>query len=137
MQISTAFALDPVHTGFFSNTAIEGYDPLSYHDRGQEEAGTEEFSYKWNGAVWHFTSKEGRDAFIKDPKLYAPQYGGYCSNQMSLGNIHGGDPQVWLIHKKKLYLFGANVGKKRWQSNNLDEMVQAADAHWNKVKPTE
>ena len=59
------------------NGAIDGYDPVAYFDDGQPERGSPDITATWNGAEWHFTIIEHRDAFVASPEKYAPQYGGY------------------------------------------------------------
>ena len=60
---------------------------------------------------------------------YSPQYGGYCSNQMSLGNLSDIDVEVWRIIDNKLYLFGHDSGRVRWASET-DQRILKANQHW-------
>ncbi|MDX1738380.1 MAG: YHS domain-containing (seleno)protein [Alphaproteobacteria bacterium] len=124
-------AFEPVNTGYFSNVTLDGYDTTAYFEKGQPHEGHKKFSHTYNGAEWHFLSKEDRDLFAKNPENYAPQFGGYCSNQMSLGNLSDVDPHVWLIHKGKLYLFGHDVGLERWKREGIDKMISDATRHYN------
>jgi YHS domain-containing protein len=57
--------------------AIKGFDTVAYFTKGGPVKGTDEFSFEWNGAMWLFSSKEHLDLFAKNPKQYAPRYGGY------------------------------------------------------------
>lgn len=57
--------------------AIKGYDPVAYFDEGRPVKGTDEYSFKWNGAKWFFSSKEHLASFRENPDKFAPQYGGY------------------------------------------------------------
>lgn len=133
MFVSKAFALDPINTGFFDNLAIDGYDTTAYFNKGNYASGEEYISHDWEGVTWYFKDEAARDAFVANPSRYAPQYGGYCSNQMSLGHVHDTNPKVFLVHKDKLYLFGANMGRDRWLANDIDQMVRDADANWAKL----
>lgn len=128
--LPAAAAFDEVNTSFLGNKAVSGYDSTAYFTKARPEEGKGSFIFKYKGANWQFADQKSRDLFAADPEAYAPQYGGYCSNQMSLGNLADTDPGVWLIHKGRLYLFGHDVGRDRWQGLGIDEQVKAADRNW-------
>ena len=127
---SPAYAFDEINTGYFDDTALKGYDSSGYFTRAKPLEGHKQFAFEWKGAQWHFADAISRDLFKANPEKYAPQYGGYCSNQMSLGNIADVDPGVWLIHNDKLYFFGHQAGKDRWQTTGIDARIKDADRHW-------
>lgn len=127
---SPAFAFNEINTGYFDETALQGYDTSGYFTRAQPVEGDKQFAFEWKGAQWYFADARSRDLFKANPDKYAPQYGGYCSNQMSLGNIANVDPGVWLIHNDKLYFFGHQAGKDRWQTTGIDARIKDADQHW-------
>ena len=139
LMSAPAFAFEEINTSYFGNTALDGYDSTAYFDEGKPQTGQETFSYSWKGAEWHFASAADRDQFAANPDAYAPQYGGYCSNQMSLGNLSDIDPGVWLIHEGKLYLFGHDVGLHRWQRTGIEARIRDADRNWQeylkKIQP--
>ena len=54
-------AEEVVNTGYFGDVAIKGYDPVAYFTQNAAVRGSEEFSYSWLGATWHFASAENRD----------------------------------------------------------------------------
>jgi YHS domain-containing protein len=111
------------------NGAIDGFDPVSYFADGKPERGSPDITAEWNGAVWHFTTVDHRDAFLKDPTKYAPQYGGFCA----LGMAHGGgvptDPEAWTIWKGKLYLNMISEVSITWRYNP-DQLIERADKKW-------
>jgi len=112
------------------NGAIDGYDPVSYFTAARAEPGSPDIVANWNGAVWRFTSRAHRDAFIADPEKYAPQYGGFCA----LGMAHGGDvptnPEAWTIWDGKLYLNMIKEVSITWRYNP-DKLVERADIKWH------
>jgi hypothetical protein len=121
---------ETVNTGYFGNVAIKGYDPVAYFTESKAKSGSDEITYKWLGAYWHFSNDEHRRLFAESPTTYAPQYGGFCASGMG---IHGGrtsdiDPEAWLIIDGKLYL---NYSK---ETNTLitDGIVdlEKADSNW-------
>jgi len=129
---SCSKAVEPVYTGFLSNVAIKGYDPVAYFTDGEPVEGKSEHSYEWHGAEWHFASAEHRDMFAADPEKYAPQYGGYCAWAVAQGKTAGIDPEAWKIVDGKLYL---NYNKKiqsRWEKD-AETNIAAADENWPKL----
>ncbi len=127
---SFASAFEEINTGYFNDLALHGFDSTGYHTQGKATEGVGELVFKWKGAEWRFADKKSMALFAANPEKYSPQFGGYCSNQMSLGNIHDIDPGVWLIHKEKLYFFGHQVGKDRWLRTGVDARIQDAEKHW-------
>jgi hypothetical protein len=109
--------------------AIDGYDVVSYFSDGRAERGKPDITTEWNGAKWHFTTREHRDAFLTDPQKYAPQYGGYCA----LGMAHGGDvptdPEAWSIVDGKLYLNMMTEVRTTWLYSP-DKLIERADKKW-------
>jgi YHS domain-containing protein len=100
-----AAAEEFVNTGYFGDVAIKGYDPVAYFTQSEAVEGSEQYSYRWLGATWHFASAENRDLFVRDPIKYAPQYGGLCADGVSFGTITTNiDPKAWRILEGKLYL---------------------------------
>ncbi len=129
---SPAYAFDEINKSFVGGVAVDGYDSVAYFTDKKPEEGQSDFSVEWKGATWRFADARSRDLFKANPDSYAPQYGGYCSNQMSLGNLSDVDPGVWLIFDDKLYLFGHDVGKERWESTGIAARIKDADENWKK-----
>ena len=111
------------------NGAIDGFDPVSYFSENRPERGSSNITTEWNGAVWHFTTVEHRDIFLKEPEKYAPRYGGFCA----LGMAHGGDvptnPEAWTIWEGKLYLNMIKEVSITWRYNP-DKLIARADKKW-------
>lgn len=116
--------------------AIHGYDAVAYFKEKMPVKGTNEFQYEWMGATWMFANAENRDAFVKAPHQYAPQYGGYCAYGMSRGYAVPTDPDAWSVVDGKLYLnFNRDVQKKWNQS--IPEYIKLADQNWPKIPKKE
>ena len=126
-----AAAFEEINMSFFGGTAIGGYDAVSYFDQSEAVLGDASHAVDWKGATWLFSSAANRQRFADNPESFAPQYGGYCSNQMSRGNLSNIDPEVWRIIDGKLYLFGHNAGRVRWQTDT-DKRILDADGHWQR-----
>ena len=122
-------AFDETNMSYFGGLALGGYDAVSYFTESKAVKGSKTYSVEWKDATWLFSSDTNRQRFVASPAAFAPQYGGYCSNQMSLGNLSDIDADVWRIIDDKLYLFGHDEGRVRWASET-DQRITEADQHW-------
>ncbi len=127
--IRPAMAFEEINKSFLGGVALEGYDAVSYFTEARAVKGSKTHAYDWKGARWLFSSEANRLRFAASPEDFAPQYGGHCSNQMSLGNLSDIDPNVWRMIDGKLYLFGHEAGRVRWAEKTRTR-VEEADAHW-------
>lgn len=123
---------DPVYTSVFSSTALKGYDAVGYFTEGKPVKGDKSFSYEWNGATWLFANNANLATFKANPEDYAPQYGGYCAWAVSQGYTASGDPTVWKIVDRKLYVnYNDEVGLT-WSADPAS-FIKLADANWPTV----
>lgn len=129
--VRPALAFEEINKSFIGGVGLSGFDAVSYFMEGKAVAGDKSLSFEWKGAKWLFSNPAHRDRFKANPQAYAPQYGGHCSNQMSLGNLSDIDPKVWLVFEGKLYLFGHDVGRQRW-SEKTSQRIAEADANWRR-----
>lgn len=128
-----ARAASEIYTGYFSSTALGGYDAVAYFTEGKPVKGDSKFTFEWKGATWKFASADHLAKFKADPTAYAPQYGGYCSWAMARGDFASGDPNYWRIVDGKLYLnYDASVQKK-WEKD-IPGFVHSADGEWSQKK---
>ncbi|MEH6547519.1 MAG: YHS domain-containing (seleno)protein [Sneathiella sp.] len=130
VSAGSAWAFDEINKSYLGDLAVDGYDSVAYFNTQKPGEGQDSYTAEWKGATWRFANAESRDLFMASPESYAPQYGGYCSNQMSLGNLSDIDPGVWLIFEGKLYLFGHDVGRERWEETGIAARIQDADKNW-------
>jgi len=124
-----AFALDPIYTPWHNNLAIRGYDPVAYFEVNQAVEGREEFSYDWQGARWQFANAQHRQAFIDNPSVYAPQYGGYCAFAVANNKTASIEPEQFTIVEGKLYLNYNKKIQQQWLAQR-STLIQQADANW-------
>ena len=130
MHAPSAWAFEEINISYFSGVALDGYDAVSYFTQSGAVKGNESYALKWKSATWLFSNDANRQRFLENPAAFAPQYGGYCSNQMSLGNLSDIDTAVWRIIDNKLYLFGHDSGRVRWASDTGQRILDA-DRHWD------
>lgn len=117
----------------FTGIAIQGYDTVAYFTDGKAVKGSDAFTHQWLGATWHFASAEHRDLFSAEPAKYAPQYGGYCTSGIVIGNIHRADPKIWRIIDGKLYFNGSQSALNTWAEKS-PKGIEATDAEWQKLE---
>lgn len=130
MHAPSVLAFEEINVSYFGGVALNGYDAVSYFTQSEAVKGSKSYAVKWKAASWLFSSDANRQRFLDEPAAFAPQYGGYCSNQMSLGNLSDIDTEVWRIIDNKLYLFGHDSGRVRWASDT-GQYILDADRHWD------
>jgi YHS domain-containing protein len=122
----------PIWTGFASNVAISGYDPVAYFTAHRPVEGSNAHKTTYQGAEFHFASEANRAAFAANPTRYAPQFGGYCAWAVSQGYTAGIDPTAWAIVDGKLYLNYNQSVQARWQGDRANNII-AANRNWPSV----
>ena len=124
---SSAYAVTPVNNA--PGVTLKGYDTVAYFTEGKPVRGNERYQYEWMGANWRFSSAENRDLFAKNPKQYAPQYGGYCAYAVSQGVTADIDPTAWKIVDGKLYLNLSHSVARIW-IKDIPGYIAKADKNW-------
>ncbi len=119
------------------NSAIEGYDPVSYFDNNPKE-GEAKWSYDYKGIPYHFSSAVNLAKFKASPDKYEPAYGGWCAYAMGeSGEKVKIDPETFKIVEGKLYLFYNFWGNNTLNTWNKNErpLKAKADQNWKKFLP--
>ncbi len=123
-------ANENIYTGFFSQTALGGYDAVSYFESGKAEKGSKQFRHNYLGVDWYFSTAAHLKKFEENPESYRPQYGGFCAWAVATKKARApGDPKYWKIIDGKLYL---NYDKKVQQDwlKSPEEFIQQGDINW-------
>ena len=94
-----------------TGVAIEGLDAVSYFTDSEPAEGKPDYEYDWQGAPWYFANAANRDVFVKSPDVYAPQFGGHSITALAAGYLSDGNPQIYLIAAKRLYLFYSTANR--------------------------
>ena len=115
--------------------AVNGYDVVTYFDNEPKE-GLNDLTQVYEGVTYKFSTKNNLEKFIKNPKKYIPEYGGYCAYAIGLkGKKVSINPETFEIRDGKLYLF-YNKGKTNtldlWLHNNPEKLQKQADKNWQK-----
>ena len=119
-----------------SGLAIDGYDPVAYFKSNKASEGRKEFAVNHQGAVYYFSNSENKEAFIKSPAAFEPQYGGWCAYAMGKnGEKVSVDPKTFKIVNNKLFLFYNRFFNNTLTTWNKDEtsLKTKADNNWQKT----
>ena len=112
---------------------LKGYDAVAYFKQGKPVKGNSAIESIYQGATYLFASSADKADFDKDPAMYAPQYGGFCSYGVAngvLANIEG--PDAFTVYKGKLYFCGNQSALKGFRSN-IDSNIDKADTNWRQL----
>src|ERR1041384_153254 len=90
-----------LHTGL----AIAGFDPVAYFVEASPALGKGEFEYALAGVARRFRPEGNLAAFVDNPEVYMPRFGGYDPVAVARGVGVPGNPRLWLIIENRLYLF--------------------------------
>jgi YHS domain-containing protein len=124
--------------------AIGGFDVVAYFNTGKATKGNSSIQALHNGIIYHFANNDNKEAFIKSPESYLPQYDGYCALAVGAQNKKVSiNPERFKITDGKLYLFFDGplpLSAKKFNSLepwNKDEasLIKKADKNWPGLKP--
>ncbi len=115
--------------------ALQGYDPVAYFKQNKAVKGKATLATIYEGVSYHFSSQANKEAFVKSPSSYEPQYGGWCAYAMGEnGEKVEIDPATFKLVDGKLYVFYNayfNNTLKSWNKNEAS-LKKKADANWKK-----
>ncbi len=116
--------------------AIQGYDPVAYFTQKKAVKGKAALATSFEGVTYYFSSQTNKDAFVKNPTSYEPQYGGWCAYAMG-ANAEKVEinPETFKIVDGKLNLFYNAYFNNTLKSWNKDEvnLKKKADSNWKKI----
>lgn len=113
--------------------AIYGFDPVAYFAEGRPRGGSPHYEARWGGAVWRFATAANREAFMADPPVYAPAFGGHDAEAVSRGVATASDPTVFAVSGGRLYLFRSAEARARFLAEALQPVASVA---WSRLEPT-
>jgi hypothetical protein len=107
--------------------AVRGFDAVSYF-LGAPRAGEEGIELLWGGVVWRFANEANREAFRRNPQVYAARLGGYDPTAAAEGALVAANPALFLVRRDRLYLFRSEANRSRFLAEPAIE--QKAEARW-------
>jgi YHS domain-containing protein len=109
---------------------LEGLDPVMLVE-GKEAQGEEKLSVTRGRFRYLFANEGNKSAFERDPARYEIQLGGTCAR---MGPAVLGDPDLYLVHQGRIYLFGSPPCLKTFQA--APEKFLEADAATKPTSPS-
>jgi len=119
------------HTGL----AIDGFDPVAYFVDAEPKIGRPELEFQFYGAAWRFRNEGNRAAFVADPEVYMPRFGGHDPIAAARGVATPGHPKLWFIAEKRLYFFYSEEARSAFVADP-GRAIEAAERHWPEVLRT-
>jgi len=120
------------HFNLENKIAIQGYDPVAYFKQGKAVKGKKELAATFQGVTYNFSTAVNKEAFLKNPAGFEPQFGGWCAYAMGAnGEKVEIDPETFKIFDGKLYLFYNAYFNNTLKSWNKDEANLKAKAEKN------
>jgi YHS domain-containing protein len=113
--------------------ALRGYDPVAYFKDGKPMRGTENLSASYGGARYLFVSESHRKLFLENPKMYLPEYGGFCAVGTSYGEKVDVDPETGKVVGGKLYLNNSPKAQAIFD-HDTPNTISRANQNWPTVK---
>lgn len=119
---------------------LDGYDVVSYFKPNGPIKGKSQFQITFEENKYWFSSEDNKAEFLKEPKKYSPQFGGWCAFAVadSKSKVEV-DPKSYLIQDGKLLLFYNGLWgdtKKKWQSSKEKTpaiFLKDAERNWPEV----
>jgi hypothetical protein len=84
--------------------------------------------------VWRFASSGNAAAFLKDPDVYMPAFGGYDGESMLRGTPVASNPFLFSIVGQRVVLFRSTEGRDAFLAGGAASL-EAAEAKWLALKP--
>lgn len=113
--------------------AIHGFDPVAYFADRTATLGTSEFECILAGTIWRFHNPGDRAAFLANPEVYTPRFGGYDPVAVARGVAVAGHPRIWLIAGERLYLFHTVASQEEFAADP-ERISATADRRWASVQ---
>ncbi len=109
--------------------AIGGFDPVAYFVDRAAMPGRSDIECAFGGTVWRFRNEGNRAAFLANPDVYMPRFGGYDPVGIARGVAVAGHPQLWLISGQHLYLFYSAQAQAEF-ALDPERISSTADRKW-------
>lgn len=116
-----------------NDVILNGYDAVAYFTEDKPVKGNAKYTAVHNGAIYRFASEENRDLFRKNPKKYAPVYGGYCAYGAAVGKKFAVDGKAFEVLNGTLYVNKNKDVYETWAKDKPGN-IEKADANWPGIR---
>ncbi|MDW3192474.1 MAG: YHS domain-containing (seleno)protein [Cytophagales bacterium] len=113
--------------------ALGGYDVVQIFESREVKPGLPSFQYKYEGAVWTFSSEDNLRLFRANPSKYKPAYGGYCAYGISQGYKAPTRIHLFEVVDNVLY-FNFSPYIKRFWIRHQTFLIDMADDKWLNIQ---
>jgi len=117
-----------------NTVAVKGYDVVAYFNDNRAVPGKRHIKERLGMATYYFASARSRYQFLTNAPQYQPQLGGYDAMAMALGRLEDINPQVFAIHRGKLYLFRDDAARTAFFQNPDHHIYQATGNYFEIAK---
>jgi hypothetical protein len=125
----------PIIVDWRTGVAMYGFDPVAYFSEAHAVQGLPELERVFSGASWQFRSEANVAAFAANPEIYRPRFGGYDPLAIGRGITTPGNPLVWLVFNKRLYLFHDPSTREVFAADP-QRAIAAGEAGWPRLAQT-
>ena len=115
-----------------SGLGLSGFDPVAYFTDKKPVMGKPELEFTSGGAVWRFANEGNRAAFIENPDVYMPRFGGYDPVAVARGTSVAGHPLFWTVAAGRLYVFYSEVARATF-AVDPGRTIETAERKWPDV----
>ncbi len=119
----------------YSGLAIGGYDPVAYFTDRKPVLGSAYLELSFAGVVWRFGNEGNRAAFVADPDVFMPRFGGHDPLSVGRGGSALGHGMLWAIVEDRLYLFVSAQARDAFLKSP-HATIDAAERAWPGVLRT-
>ncbi len=114
--------------------AMDGFDVIAYFKDGKPRKGDAANAVEYQGKTWVFASPANAQVFSDNPKVYAPQFNGWCAYAVSEGYSAEVDfINGWSILDGRLYLNWNRATRDDFIAEQANRKAEAAE-NWPKVR---
>lgn len=111
---------------------LDGYDPVAFFTDGKPVKGNPGFQFKYEDAIYYFSSQEHLELFKANPEKYQPQFGGWCAYAVSLGRTAPIDVNTFSIVNNRLVIQHNQRAVNGWNKDVQGNLAKA-DKYWPAV----
>ena len=115
--------------------ALSGFDPVAYFVDHAPRFGHAAFELTLDGAIWRFQNEGNRAAFLDNPDVYTPRFGGYDPVAIGRGRSVPGHPLFFAVAGEGLYLFYSEADRDAFKADP-GRVIDIAERRWPEVART-
>jgi YHS domain-containing protein len=112
-----------------NGVTLQGYDAVAYFTQMKAVKGDPQYSARYNGATYWFSSEANAAMFKDHPEMFAPQYGAFCGYAMALNKLRPINPEIFDVVDGRLILQHSADAYKRFHKD-VAGLTAKADGNW-------